>query len=70
MVASKIHEDSYWFRLEPYVQTQRSSSPCSSLECSEVLTIGGARMVEEEEELELGDGQPEGKLHSPCYDGE
>ena len=30
----------------------------------------GARMVEEEEELELGDGQPEGKLQKPYYDGE
>ena len=26
------------------------------------LQWGGARMVEEEEELELGDGQPEGKF--------
>ena len=31
---------------------------------------GGARMVEEEEELKLGDGQPKGKLQEPCYDGE
>ena len=35
---------------------------CSSLECSEVYTIGGARMVEEVGELELGDELPEGKL--------
>jgi hypothetical protein len=27
-------------------------------------------MVEEEEELELGDGQPKGKLQEPYYDGE
>ena len=37
-------------------------SECSSLECSEVFTMEGARMVEEEEELELGDGLPEEKL--------
>ena len=37
-------------------------SECSSLECSEVLTMAGARMVEEVGELELGDGLPEGKL--------
>ena len=43
---------------------------CSSLECYEVLTMGGAQMVEEEEELELGDGLPEEKLQEPCYDGE
>jgi hypothetical protein len=30
----------------------------------------GARMVEEEEELELGDGLLEGKLQEPYYDGE
>ena len=41
---------------------------CSSLECSEVLTIGGARVVEEEEEQKLGDGQLEGKFQGPCYD--
>ena len=41
-----------------------------SLECSEVLIMRGARMVEEEEELKLGDGQPKGKLQEPCYDGE
>ena len=40
------------------------------LECSEVLTMGGARMVEEEGELELGDGLPREKLHEPYYDGE
>ena len=62
MIASKRHKDLYWFSPEPYVQSQRRSSVCSSLECSEVLTIGGARMVEEEKELELGDGLPEEKL--------
>jgi hypothetical protein len=30
--------------------------------------MGGARMVEEVGELELGDGQPEGKLQEPYYD--
>jgi hypothetical protein len=35
---------------------------CSSLEYSEVLTMRGARMVEEVGELELGDGLLEGKL--------
>ena len=40
------------------------------LERFEVLTTEGARMVKEEEELELGDGQLEGKLQEPCYDGE
>jgi hypothetical protein len=39
-------------------------------ECSEVLTIGVARMVEVVEELELGDGLPGVKLQEPCYDGE
>jgi hypothetical protein len=40
MVASNRHEDLYWFRPEPYVQSQRWSSVCSSLECFEVLTMG------------------------------
>ena len=40
------------------------------LECSEVLTMRDARMVEEVRELELGDGLPEGKLQEPYYDGE
>ena len=31
---------------------------------------GGAKMVEEVGELELGDGLPEGKLQEPYYDGE
>jgi hypothetical protein len=39
------------------------------LECSEVLIMGGAIMVEDEEELELGDGLPREKLQEPCYDG-
>ena len=54
MVASKRHEELYWFRSEPYIQSQR--------EGSEVLTTGGARMVEEVGELELGDGLPKGEL--------
>jgi hypothetical protein len=29
--------------------------------------MGGARMVEEVGELELGDGMPEGKLQEPFY---
>ena len=45
-------------------------SECSLLECSKVLTMEGARIVEEEEELELGDGLSEEKLQEPCYDGE
>jgi hypothetical protein len=53
MVASKRHENLYWFRPEPYVQSKRRLSMCSSLECSEVLTMGGARMVKEIGELEL-----------------
>ena len=61
MVTSNRHEDLYWFRPKPNVQSQRRSSACSSLECSEVLTIGGARMVEEVREVDLGDGLPEGK---------
>jgi hypothetical protein len=69
-VASKKHEDLYWFRPEPYVQSQRRSSACSSLECSEVLTIGGARIVEEVEKPKLGDGLPEGKLQETYYYGE
>ena len=38
---------------------------CSSLEYSEVLTMGGARMVEEVGELDLGEGLPRGKLREP-----
>ena len=37
------------------------------LECSEVLTIGGARMVKEVRDLELGDGMPKRKLQEPFY---
>jgi hypothetical protein len=32
--------------------------------------MGGAIMVEEKEELELGDELPREKLQEPCYDGE
>jgi hypothetical protein len=32
--------------------------------------MGGARMVEEVGELELGDGLPEEKLQEPYYDRE
>ena len=70
MVASKRHKELYWFRSELYVQYQRRSSAYSSVECSEVLTIGGARMLEEIEEPEIGDGLPKGKLQEPYYDGE
>jgi hypothetical protein len=45
MVASKRHKELFWFRPEPYVQSQRRSSACSSVECSEVLTMGYARRV-------------------------
>jgi hypothetical protein len=38
---------------------------CSSLECYEVLTIGGTRMVEEVGELEVRDELLEGKLQEP-----
>jgi hypothetical protein len=40
---------------------------CSSLECSEVLAIGGVRMVDEVGDLKLGDGLHEGKLQVPFY---
>ena len=43
---------------------------CSSLECSEVLTMGGPRMVKEMVEPKLDEGQPEEKLQEPYYDGE
>jgi hypothetical protein len=46
LVAFKRHKELYWFRLEPYVQSQRRSSACSSVECSKVLTMGYARRVE------------------------
>ena len=62
MVASNRHEDLYWFRPELYVQSQRRSSACSSLECSEVLTMGDARMVEGVDGPTLGKGLPEEKL--------
>ena len=39
-------------------------------ECSEVLIMGGARMVKDVGELELGDGLPEEMLREPYYDGE
>ena len=45
-------------------------SACSSLECSEVLTMGGARMVKKVGDLKLGDGLPEEKLQEPYYGGE
>ena len=62
MIASKRHDDLYWFRMEPYVHSQRRSSVCSSLECSKVLTIGGARMVKEMEGPMLDERLPEEKL--------
>jgi len=68
MVASKRHEDLYWFRPEPYVQSQRRSSACSSLECSKVLTMETARMVKEVVEPMLDEAQPEENLQEPyCY---
>ena len=70
MVASNRHEDLYWFRPELYVQSQRRSSTCSLLECSDVLTMGDARMVKEVVEPMLDEGQPEGKLKVPYYYGE
>ena len=65
MIAFNRHEDLYWFRSKPYVQTQRRSSACSSLECSEVLTMGGARMVKEVVEPMLDEGQPKRSSRSP-----
>ena len=62
MVASNRHENLYWFRPEPYVQSQRRSSSCSSLECYEVLTMRGARMVKEVVEPMLDEGQPKEKI--------
>jgi hypothetical protein len=62
MAATNRHEDLYWFRAVPYVQSQTRSSVCSSLECSKVLTMRGARMVKEVVEPMLDEGQPEGKL--------
>ena len=70
MVASNRHENLYWFRREPFVQSQRRSSACSSLECSEVLTIGGAKMVKEVKGSMLGEGLPEEKLQESYYNGE
>ena len=70
MVASNRHEDLYWFRLEPYVQSHRRSSACSSLECFEVLTMRGARMDEEVKGPMLGEVLPEEKLQEPYYNGE
>ena len=61
------------------IYTGSGQSPTSSLRDdrahvprlnAEVLTMGGARMVEAKGELELGDGLPEGKLQEPYYDGE
>jgi hypothetical protein len=62
MVASNRHENLYWFRPKPYVQSQRRSSVCFLLECSEVLTMGGARTEKEVVEPMLDEGQPEEKL--------
>ena len=46
----------------------RRSSVCSSLECSKVLTMGGARMAKEVVEPMLDEGQPKEKLQEPyCY---
>jgi hypothetical protein len=64
MVSSNRHEDLYWFRSEPYVQSQRSSA-CSSLECSEVLIMEGARMVKEVVEPMLDEGSPKRSSRSP-----
>ena len=62
MVASKRQEDLYRFRPELYVQFQRRSSACSSLECSEVLAMEIARMVKEVVEPMLDEGRPKEKL--------
>jgi hypothetical protein len=52
MVASKRYKELYWFRPEPYVQSQRRLSAYSSVECSEVLTMGYARRVERGRRME------------------
>jgi hypothetical protein len=39
MVAFKDKE-LYWFKPEPYIQSQRKIKSVSSVECSEVLTMG------------------------------
>ena len=62
MVACKRHDDLYWFRPKPYIQSQRRSSVCSLLECSEVLTMEGARIVKEVVKPMIDEGQPEEKL--------
>ena len=59
------------------IYTSLGQSPTSSLRDDEVrvprvntlkfLQWGGARMVEEVGELELGDGLPKGKLQEPFY---
>ena len=68
MVASNRHKDLYWFRSEPYIQSERRLSACFLLECSKVLTMGGARMAKEVVEPMLDKGQPEEKLQEPyCY---
>ena len=69
MVASNRHENLYWLRPEPYVQSQRRSRSCSSLECSEVLTMGCARIVKEVVQSMLDEGQPKEKLQEPNYYG-
>ena len=43
---------------------------CSLLECSKVLTMGGARKVEEIEGPMLGKGLSKEKLQEPYYNGE
>jgi hypothetical protein len=68
MVASKRYEDLYWFRPEPSLRNDGVCVP--RLNALKFLQWGGARMIEEEKKLELGDGQLEGKLQEPCYDGE
>ena len=68
MVASNRHKDIYWFRSEPYIQSERRLSACFLLECSKVLTMGGARMAKEVVEPMLDEGQPKEKLQEPyCY---
>ena len=42
---------------------------CSSLECSKVLTMGGARVVKEVVEPMLGEGLLKEKLQEPYYNG-
>jgi hypothetical protein len=69
-VASKRHEDLYWLSRSPTSSLRYDQVRVSRLNALKFLQWGGARMVEEVGELELGDGLPKRKLQEPYYDGE